>query len=112
MSLKTPLRTLEELPKHVNGYRKDMIRWMPLNIILMGFHTWGFVVYRSAYGDGTDETWTRYLTQLKQNCHDCLVQSRRAKILERYLDWVVIENRDALNGPTKVEVRKHFNGWV
>ncbi|KAK6210966.1 hypothetical protein QIS74_10230 [Colletotrichum tabaci] len=78
----------------------------------MGFHTWGFVDYRCAYGDGTDQTWTRYLIQLKQNCHDYLVQSRRAELLERYLDEVVIENCDAQNGPIKVEVLSHFNGWT
>ncbi|KAK1845944.1 hypothetical protein CCHR01_11436 [Colletotrichum chrysophilum] len=87
-------RTLEELPSQPGGYQRDIFSRICLNMIRTGYHKWGFVIYRCTYDDG--ELWNRYLAQLKQSCHEELVKGRRAELLEKYLDWVIIEDRDKL----------------
>ncbi|KAF6844795.1 hypothetical protein CMUS01_00729 [Colletotrichum musicola] len=74
-----------------------------------GYHKWGYVIYRCAYGD---DLWNRYLAQLKKNIHNDLVRAGRAEILEKYLQWDVIEDRDSLDNASKADVRSHFAGWV
>ncbi|KZL85941.1 hypothetical protein CI238_06164 [Colletotrichum incanum] len=103
-------RTLAELPQHESGYLRDGLSFLSLAMIRTGYHRWGFVVSRGAYGD--DELWNRYLAQLKKNVHDELVHARRAELLEQYLDWVIIEDRDSLDNASKSDVREHFNSWV
>ncbi|KAL0939145.1 uncharacterized protein CTRU02_205755 [Colletotrichum truncatum] len=103
-------RDLSELPDSVAGYRNDELRFISLGMIRTGYHRWGFVVYRCTYDD--QDLWDRYLSQLKENSYNQLVDGRRAELLEQYLDWVVIEDRDTLNNASKADVRKHFNQWV
>ncbi|WYZ42284.1 hypothetical protein EsH8_V_001179 [Colletotrichum jinshuiense] len=103
-------RTLSELPQHISGYNKDRHKFTSMGMIKTGYHRWGFVVYRCTYDD--DDLWNRYLAQLKKNLYDELVEGRRAELLEQYLDWVVIEDRDNLQNASKADVRKHFNQWV
>ncbi|KAI8261652.1 hypothetical protein K4K58_001115 [Colletotrichum sp. SAR11_239] len=103
-------RTLEELPSQPGGYQRDIFSRICLNMIRTGYHKWGFVIYRCTYDDG--ELWNRYLAQLKQSCHEELVKGRRAELLEKYLDWVIIEDRDKLENASRSDVRRHFDGWV
>lgn len=102
-------RTLEELPDHDFALRDDPLRFIPLSMLWSGYHRWGFVIYRCAYGD--DDLWNRYLAQFKKNLHNELVDGRRAELLEKYLDWVVVED-PKLDGAPKAEVRKRFRRWV
>ncbi|WQF84627.1 hypothetical protein CDEST_09641 [Colletotrichum destructivum] len=105
-------RTLAEMPQEpiIYDYLHDDLRFLFRSMIFTGYHRWGFVVYRCAYGD--DDLWNRYIEQLKKNVHDELVRARRAELLEKYLDWIIIEDRDTLDNASKTAVRKHFNGWV
>ncbi|KAK6213695.1 hypothetical protein QIS74_09697 [Colletotrichum tabaci] len=105
-------RTLADLPQQaiIHNYLHDNLKGLFRSMIRTGYHRWGFVVYRCAYGD--DDLWDRYITQLKKNVHDELVHARRAELLEQYLDWVIIEDCDTLDNASKTDVRRHFNGWV
>ncbi|KAJ3952891.1 hypothetical protein N0V92_010654 [Colletotrichum tropicale] len=103
-------RTLEELSNERALNHRDVFSNISLDMINTGYHTWGFVVYRCTYDD--DDLWNRYLMQLKQFCHEELVKGRRAELLEKYLDWVVIEDRANLDNASKSDVRRHFDGWV
>ncbi|KAF9879531.1 hypothetical protein CkaCkLH20_03074 [Colletotrichum karsti] len=105
-------RTLEDMsaaakpPNHYFRRFGDLF----LAMIRTGYHKWGFVIYRCAYGD--DDLWNRYMAQLKENIHSELVRAERAEILEKYLQWDVIEDRDSLDNASKADVRRHFAGWV
>ncbi|KAF6839065.1 hypothetical protein CPLU01_02079 [Colletotrichum plurivorum] len=79
-------------------------------MIRTGYHKWGYAIYRCAYGD--DDLWNNYLAQLKKNTLNDLVRAGRAEILEKYLQWNVIEDRDSLDNASKADVRSHFAGWV
>ncbi|TQN71152.1 hypothetical protein CSHISOI_04341, partial [Colletotrichum shisoi] len=94
-------RTLAEMPqdRFIFNTLHDELRLLFRSMLSTGYHRWGFVVYRCAYGD--DDLWNRYMEQLKKNVHN-----------ELYLDWIIIEDRDTLENASKTAVRKHFNGWV
>lgn len=49
-----------------------------------GFHRWGFVIYRTTYGD--DEAWERYLDVLKVTALNALVDEGADVLLEQYMD--------------------------
>lgn len=49
-----------------------------------GFHRWGFVIYRTTYGD--DAAWERYLEVLKLTARHSLMESGDDVLLEQYMD--------------------------
>lgn len=103
-------RTLEELPRSEFAYSWDDLKFLCLSMVHTGYPRWGFVVYRCAYGD--DDLWERYLAQLKESVREELSRHPRGKLLEKYLDWVVVENPQKLDGAPKAEVRRRFRRWV
>ncbi|KAI0517891.1 hypothetical protein F5B22DRAFT_635731 [Xylaria bambusicola] len=74
-----------------------------------GFETWGFLVYRCAYGD--DEAWNRYMEAFKEQVHSTLEYYGRDHLLEQYAQWTVVEDEETLNGASKQQVRERFVQW-
>ncbi|KAK6207387.1 hypothetical protein LQW54_007216 [Pestalotiopsis sp. IQ-011] len=58
-----------------------------MNMQSTGFHTWGFVVYRSTCDD--DAAWERFLEHMKQATVDKLVRRGQSDLLEQYLSWTI-----------------------
>ncbi|KAF5720606.1 hypothetical protein FMUND_4094 [Fusarium mundagurra] len=72
-----------------------------------GFHQWGFVIYRAAYGD--DDLWDRYLAALKENIRENLQRNKCHDLLDQYAHLEVINTEDGRNG--KSDVRRRFAAW-
>lgn len=91
-----------ELPRESLGH---MIQVMQIT----GFHRWGFLVYRCTYSD--DDAWQRYM----QHFHECvragLEYYGRDVLLFKYLELIVVDERDTLDGATKSQVREKFRQW-
>ncbi|ROT37997.1 hypothetical protein SODALDRAFT_324451 [Sodiomyces alkalinus F11] len=75
-----------------------------------GYHRWGFVVYRCTYSD--DDAWARYVERMKQAAVDDLSRYGRDLLLAKYVDWTIVEDRDALDGASKADVRARFSEWA
>ncbi|KAL0933647.1 uncharacterized protein CTRU02_210446 [Colletotrichum truncatum] len=103
-------QVLSDLPQLLRDYKNDRFKHLAFSMVKTGFHKWGFVVYRCTYDD--DDLWNRYLAQLKDNCRYHLEKYRVDKLLEQYLDWVVVENRDTLDNASRPTIRQHFQKWV
>lgn len=73
---------------------------------------WGFVVYRVAYGDGTDAKWSRMLQIMAKNVEDDLISQDRMEILGPRHQLLPMDDRERFEGMTTHDVRKHFRSWV
>lgn len=70
---------------------------------------WGFVIYRCTYKD--DQGWHRF----KQIVHGCTqedMQSSDAPEVFEKLEWTYVEDRAALDGVSRPQLREHFNQWA
>ncbi|KAI1376398.1 hypothetical protein F4677DRAFT_90826 [Hypoxylon crocopeplum] len=74
-----------------------------------GFEVWGFLIYRCTYSD--DDAWNRYVTCLKEDVHEDLDYLGRDYLMEQYAQWTVIEDKEALDGASKQQVRERFAEW-
>jgi hypothetical protein len=73
---------------------------------------WGFVIYRCTYQD--DHAWERF----KQNIHECTQKfmemsdaPEAAKSLTDSLEWTFVEDRAALDGASRSQLRERFSEW-
>ena len=73
---------------------------------------WGFVVYRVAYGDGTDAKWSRLLRILAKDVEDDLILHRKMETMGLRHQLVLMDNRERFEGMTTHDVQKHFRSWV
>jgi hypothetical protein len=73
---------------------------------------WGFVVYRVAYGDGTDAKWSRMLQILAKDVEDDLMSQERMETLGPRHQLLPMDDRESFEGMTTHSVRKHFRSWV
>ena len=73
---------------------------------------WGFVVYRVAYGEGTDAKWSRLLQILAKNVEDDLISQGRMETLGARHQLLPMDDREKFGGMTTHDVRKHFRSWV
>lgn len=103
-------RNIAELPRHRSSWKRDAFERTCANMRDLNYHTWGFVIYRCTYDD--EDLWVRYLAQLKDFAHGYLVKTRRAELLEQYLDFHVIEDRATLENASRQDTRHHFNQWT
>lgn len=71
-----------------------------------GYHKWGFIIYRCTYSD--DEAWLRYVQYIKDKTISSLDLMGQQFLLEKYLDFPVIEDRYQLEGASKSVVRTLF----
>ncbi|KAG8165483.1 hypothetical protein KVR01_004035 [Diaporthe batatas] len=72
---------------------------------------WGFVVYRTTYAPGTDDTWARMLAQLRGDAEEVLEATGRADLGPRH-EIVAMDDKDRFEGATTHDVREHFRTWV
>ncbi|KAF5685100.1 hypothetical protein FDENT_6391 [Fusarium denticulatum] len=72
-----------------------------------GFHQWGFVIYRVAYGD--DDLWDRYLAAFKENIRENLQRNKCHDLLDQYAHWEVFDTEARRN--SKTDVRRRFAAW-
>lgn len=75
-----------------------------------GHHKWGFVIYRTTYGD--QALWERYMASLRERTAWALDIFERTGELTPHLQWTVREDEAALRGATREQVRTLFRGWV
>jgi hypothetical protein len=73
---------------------------------------WGFVVYRVAYGDGTDAKWSKLLQVLAKDVEDDLMSHGKMETMGPRHQLVPMDNREIFEGMTTHDVRKHFRSWV
>lgn len=83
--------------------------WTCRYMLETGFEEWGFLIYRCAYGD--DDTWDRYMAYLREAVHEDLVYQGREHLMEQYARWSVVEDRAALDGASRQQVRRRFVEW-
>lgn len=88
----------------------DELGFTMLRIQQTSFQTWGFVVYRTAYGD--DAAWARYLANMKREAEAELEVVSSDYMLGPRLAWTVVEDERALRGATRADVRRRFAEWV
>lgn len=74
-----------------------------------GFRKWGFRIYRCTYGD--DDAWNRYVGNLEDEFRRSLVVTGSDYMLPPYHEWTIVEDRDALDGASKADVRSRFRQW-
>jgi len=72
-----------------------------------GHRTWGFVIYRTTYGN--DEDWTEFLKRLRFRMEKSFDFYNGRDILDLFT-LTVIEDRD-LEGASAATVREHFRQW-
>lgn len=75
-----------------------------------GYHKWGFVIYRTSYDD--DDAFQRYIALLQQEIEEGLDEAGRKELLLQYHNFIIMDDKNLLDGATKVQVRKHFVAWV
>ncbi|KAK3991455.1 hypothetical protein QBC44DRAFT_306562 [Cladorrhinum sp. PSN332] len=136
----TPIRTHLHRALLTRGFSSTSFRHSPIpsngppfNLpdIFSGMSRWGWVVYRTAYGPGTDELWARYQAELKR--HTSAMLSKVQDSFNRDppknsgeiipwnnifaengggLEWSFISDKTALEGAKIDDVREMFKKKV
>lgn len=84
-----------------------------------GTRSWGFVVYRGAYGD--DAAWSRYLAHMKHEVQQAAdsspsgassSQQRQQQPASQNLEWTVMDDRQRFENASLEAVRQDFAAWV
>lgn len=75
-----------------------------------GYHEWGFIIYRTTYDD--DDAFQRYIALLQQWTEQSLDRTGRKELLLQYHNFIIMDDKNLLDGATKVQVRKHFVAWI
>jgi hypothetical protein len=87
-----------------------------------GYHSWGFVVYRGAYGD--DAAWQRYLEHLKHEVAQAAdssttaansgdqQQQQQQQLPSQSLQWTVMDSRNVYENAPLESIRQDFASWV
>lgn len=102
----TALPTLPDPNEGLGGYGlPSTIRSMQKT----GFRRWGFRVYRCTYDD--DAAWDRYVANLENELKEGLEATGSDYMLTPYHEWTVVEDREALDGAAKGDVRSRFRQW-
>ncbi|KAI7483805.1 hypothetical protein KC351_g4901 [Hortaea werneckii] len=70
---------------------------------------WGFVIYRCTYRD--DAAWDRFKHIVFENTRKEMQASDAPQLADK-LEWTFVEDRTALDGASRVELRKRFNQWA
>lgn len=71
-----------------------------------GFQKWGFSIFRCTYSD--DDAWHRYVQYIRDEAINNLELVGQKFLLEKYLDFPVVEDRGQLDGASKSLVRSVF----
>lgn len=102
----TALPTLPNLKDGLGGYGlPSTIRSIQKTV----FRRWGFRIYRCAHDD--DDTWNLYVSNLENELKAGLEATGSDYMLAPYHEWIIVEDREALDGATKGDVRSRFREW-
>jgi len=74
---------------------------------------WGFVIYRCTYQD--DRAWERFKQIFHERTREYLEMSETpeaATSLAESLEWTFVEDRVALDGASKCQLRESFKEWA
>lgn len=74
---------------------------------------WGFVIYRCTYQD--DHAWERFKQIIHERTQKFLKRSdtpEAAKSLADSLEWIFVEDRTALDGASRSQLRERFKEWA
>jgi hypothetical protein len=103
-----PLSSVPTLQLH--NLATEPLGRITFNLQRTGFHKWGFVVYRCAYGN--DNLWQRYVDKMKEKAILALDESGRKGLLKQYMDLTIIEDEQTLGNVSKDDVRIRFTDWA
>jgi len=70
---------------------------------------WGFVIYRCTYQ--CDEAWDRFKQIVLGRTHEEMQESDAPEVADK-LEWTFVEDRAALDGASRAQLRKRFNQWA
>lgn len=76
---------------------------------MTGFFHWGFVIYRCDYSD--DALFDRFIAYLREQAERHHRDRQQDRTTGLYLRWDIIQDREALDGATKDQVRQRFVEW-
>ena len=106
-----PIRPKGDEPAECTPEMKEIEDSLSDYYLKPGF-PWGFVVYRVAYGDGTDAKWSRLLQILAKDVESDLISHKKMETVGPRHQLVPMDNREKFEGMTTHDVRKHFRSWV
>ncbi|KAI6814616.1 hypothetical protein KC340_g16011 [Hortaea werneckii] len=70
---------------------------------------WGFVIYRCTYQD--DKAWTRFKQIVFENTQNEMQRSDAPEVADK-LEWTFVEDRAALDGASRSQLRERFKQWA
>lgn len=73
------------------------------------FFHWGFVIYRCDYSD--DALFERFIDYLREHAERYHRRRQQERTTGLYLRWTIVQDREALDGATKEQVRRRFVEW-
>lgn len=76
---------------------------------LTGLFHWGFVIYRCDYSN--DATFDRFVSCLREHAEGYHQRAKQDRTTALYLRWMIVQDRERLDGATKEEVRERFGAW-
>lgn len=76
---------------------------------ITGFYNWGFVIYRCDYSD--DVLFGGFMTHLRDQAERYHRFSHQERTTGLYLEWTVVQDREALDAATKDHIRRRFLEW-
>ena len=76
-----------------------------------GHQTWGFVIYRVVYDSSSGDNFASFLSNIKASASQSLeFYGADEWPIAQQISWTVVEDH-ALDGASKVEVRRSFDEW-
>lgn len=76
---------------------------------MTGLFHWGFVIYRCDYSD--DALFDRFIAYLREQAERYHRDSQQDRTTGLYLRWTIMQDREALAGLTKHQLRRRFIEW-
>jgi hypothetical protein len=70
---------------------------------------WGFVIYRCTYAD--DQGWDRFKQLVHGRTWESMQSSDAPEVADS-LEWTFVEDRSALDGASRSQLREHFKQWA
>lgn len=101
--------TLPTLPNPDEGLGAYGLPSIIRSIQKTGLRSWGFRIYRCTYDN--DAAWARYVGILENELAEGLDATGSDYMLTPYHEWTIVEDREALDGASKADVRALFREW-
>lgn len=83
-----------------------------LDLGFYGIPKWGWVIFRTAYGPGSDDSWTKLQEVLtSQSAREMSAPDVPREVADA-LDWVFVSDPASLRGATRYDLRLRFLQWA